>query len=48
MEKFKREMNSVITRKLMKVGIFLRNIDQQYKYATNLNIGERVGERKKD
>ena len=41
-KEFKREMNSVIKKKLMKVKISPKSIDQWYKCTTNLYIYWRV------
>ena len=40
-KEFKREMNRVIWRKLIKAEHLSRNIEQQYKKATNLNRYQR-------
>ena len=47
-EEFKREMNRVIRRKLMKTKRPSRSIKQQYERATNLNRYQRESRREKE
>lgn len=47
-EEFKRGINKVIRRKLIKVERSPRSIDQQYKYTTNLDKHWRESQREKE